>query len=166
MLIFDVPEKDRPYRDTLRRFLKQLRMGCLQKSVWITPQDIRPEYADLEETAAIDAVAYLLESRTVLRLDRQEMVQNAWNFKRLHKLQARYLDVFEENVTRLERPGYCEQDLMSLLYQEAEAYIHAMASDPLLPSTLLPNDYLGKKVWKLRNRLRSRIREILQTNLI
>ncbi len=166
MLIFDVPEKDRPYRDTLRRFLKQLRMGCLQKSVWITSQDIRPEYADLEETAAIDAVAYLLESRTVLRLDREEMVQNAWNFKRLHKLQARYLDVFEENLTLLERSGYCEQDLMSLLYQEAEAYIHAMASDPLLPSTLLPNDYLGKKVWKLRNRLRSRIRETLQTNLI
>lgn len=66
MLVFDVPEKERRYRDSLRRFLKRLRMGCLQKSVWITPRDIRPEYNDLEKVANVYSVSYLLESRTVL----------------------------------------------------------------------------------------------------
>ena len=99
-------------------------------------------------------------------IDYSKNCHGAWDFKRLHKLQARYLDVFKENLTLLERSGYCEQDLMSLLYQEAEAYIHAMVSDPLLPSTLLPDSYLGKKVWKLRNQLRTQIREALQANLI
>lgn len=156
-IIFDVPESERHYRDSLRRLLKRMRMGCLQRSVWITPRDIRPEYADLEKSAAIGTVSYLLESRTVLHLDQQEMVQNAWDFDRLNKLHTRYLDVFEKNLTRLQRPDHSEEELMALLYQESEAYMQAMRPDPLLPNCLLPKNYLGKQVLELRNRLRTHI---------
>ncbi len=55
MLIYDVPELDRKYRDVLRLFLKRMRMGCLQQSVWITPHDIRPDFDDLAEAANADA---------------------------------------------------------------------------------------------------------------
>lgn len=160
-LIFDVPETERTYRDTLRRLLRRMRMGCLQKSVWITPRDIRPEYADLEKGAAIGTVAYLLESRTVLHLDQQEMVNNAWNFQHLNELQSRYLEVFGENMTQLDRPSLTEKDLMALLYQESEAYIQALRMDPLLPAALLPGNYLGRKVWKLRNHLRTTVARLL-----
>ena len=160
-LIFDVPEKERIYRDTLRRILRKMRMGCLQRSVWITPQDIRPEYTDLEKTAAIGTVAYLLESRTVLHLDQQEMVQNAWNFDRLHQLQSRYINVFTDNLKQLEKPIHSETELMDLLHQESDAYIQAMQFDPLLPKTLHPSNYLGPKVWSLRNQLRTKMIQIL-----
>jgi len=160
-LVFDVPESERHYRDSLRRLLKRMRMGCLQRSVWITPRDIRPEYADLEKGAAVGTVAYLLESRTVLHLDQQEMVLNAWDFGHLHELQSRYLKVFTENLTVLDRPTHTEESLMGLLYQESEAYAQAMQLDPLLPKTLHPENYLGEKVWRLRNRLRTRIAHII-----
>ena len=81
VIIFDVPEKERQYRDTLRRFLKQLHMGCLQKSVWVTPHDIRPEYDDLEQAANVQAISYLLESRTVLHRETSDIVENSWNFE-------------------------------------------------------------------------------------
>ncbi len=157
MLIFDVPEKERHYRDTLRKFLKQLRMGCLQRSVWITPRDVRPEYDDLEKAASVNTVAYLLESKTVLHQDQQEMVQNAWDFTRLHELHNRYLEVFTENMEQLCRPSHTKEDLMDLLYQEAEAYIQAMRLDPLLPAQLHPKDYLGLHVWTLHAQLRTKI---------
>lgn len=160
-LVFDIPESSRHYRDSLRRLLKRMRMGCLQRSVWITPRDIRPEYADLEKSAAVGTVSYLLESRTVLHLDQQEMVLNAWDFDRLHELQSRYLEVFEENLTRLEHSAHSEEDLMDLLRQESEAYIHAMRSDPLLPRALFPKNYLGENVWKLRTGLRKKIARVL-----
>lgn len=160
-LIFDIPEAERAYRDTLRRHLRRMRMGCLQKSVWITPRDIRPEYADLEKSAAIGTISYLLESRTVLHLDQQEIVMNAWDFKRLNELQFRYLEVFGENLSLLDRPSHLEEDLMALLYQESEAYIQTMRLDPLLPAPLLPDDYLGRKVWQLRNQLRSTVAALL-----
>jgi phenylacetic acid degradation operon negative regulatory protein len=160
MLIFDVPESERHYRDTLRKFLKQLRMGCLQKSVWITPRDIRPQYDDLEKAASIHAVAYLLESHTVLHQDQIEMVQNAWDFKTLHKLQARYLEVFNDNLKRIDH-GHSEEELMDLLYLESEAYIQAIRTDPLLPAELHPKTYLGPQVWRLHNKLRAAVAHAL-----
>jgi phenylacetic acid degradation operon negative regulatory protein len=160
-LIFDVPEKHRTYRDTLRRLLRKMRMGCLQRSVWITPRDIRPDYDDLEKAAAIGTVAYLLESRTVLHQDQQDMVLNAWDFERLHKLQARYLHVFQENLALLDRTNHSENDLIDLLRQESEAYIQTMQYDPLLPAPLLPNNYLGRKVWDLRTQMRSAVAQKL-----
>ena len=152
MLIFDVPESERQYRDTLRKFLKQLRMGWLQKSVWITPRDIRPEYDDLEKSACVNSVAYLLESRTVLHRDQQELVYNTWDFEKLHILQSHYLNTFSQNLELLPR-AQGEEQLMDLLYQESEAYIHAMRIDPLLPKELHPENYLGRDVWKLHNTL-------------
>ena len=148
MLIFDVPEAERHYRDSLRKFLKQLRMGWLQKSVWITPRDIRPEYDDLEKSACVSAVAYLLEARTVLNRDQQELVYNTWDFDTLHARQKRYVEICSQNVELIPL-AHDEEELMDLLYQESEAYIHAMRDDPLLPKELHPEDYLGQHVWKL-----------------
>ncbi len=161
VIVFDVPESQRHYRNTLRLLFRKMRMGCLQRSVWVTPQDIRPEYEDLEKGAAVGTVAYLLESRTVLHLDQQELVRNAWDFSRLHDLQSRYLKVFGENLSLLDHPAHSEEDLITLLYQESEAYAHVMQADPLLPAALLPDDYLGRDVWSLRNQLRSRIARTL-----
>ncbi|MBI2062776.1 MAG: hypothetical protein HYT61_00855 [Candidatus Yanofskybacteria bacterium] len=40
MIIFDVPEKKRKYRDYLRQMLKTLGFKELQKSTWVTPYPI------------------------------------------------------------------------------------------------------------------------------
>lgn len=154
MLIFDVPEQERYYRDSLRRFLKRLRMGWLQKSVWITPRDIRPEYSDLEKAANVQAVSYLLESRTVLHRETAELVTDAWDFNWLQELQQRYLDVYKENLHAIRGVRDEAEDIMSLLYQEAEAYIQCMRLDPLLPNELLPKGYLGKEVFSLHTKIR------------
>lgn len=162
MIIFDVPEKERHYRDTLRGFLKRLRMGCLQKSVWVTPRDIRPEYDDLEQAANVHAISYLLESRTVLHRETSEIVENSWNFAHLQELHERYLSVFKKNLQLLKELDHDEDALMNLLYAEAEAYVQCMRPDPLLPNELLPKEYLGKKVVKLRRQLRVAIANALQ----
>ncbi len=157
VLIFDVPEAERHYRDTLRGFLKRLRMGCLQKSVWVTPRDIRPDYDDLRQGANIHAVSYLLESKTVLHRETNEVVDHSWDFDRLLTLHERYLEVFEENLLMLNET-YPETDaLMALLRSESEAYFQCMRQDPLLPNELLPSTYLGKKVHALRQRTRNAI---------
>lgn len=165
-LIFDVPEKQRHYRDTLRGFLKRLRMGCLQRSVWITPRDIRPEYDDLEKAANLHAVSFLLESRTVLHHEAAEMVQDAWNFDRLQELHERYLSVFSSNLHRLEETDHDSPALMILLRKEAEAYIQCMRTDPLLPNELHPEGYLGKEVYRMHKEMRSAVRLQLKRYII
>lgn len=157
VLMFDVPESERHYRDNLRNYLKKLHLGCLQKSVWVTPRDIRPQYDDLEQAANVHAVSYLFESRTVLHLDQQEIVENAWDFNRLQELHERYLLVYEANINLLNASVHDETAIMSLLYQEAEAYVQCMCNDPLLPKSLLPRNYLGIKVYSLHSRFRKSI---------
>ncbi|KPJ56325.1 hypothetical protein AMJ49_05170 [Parcubacteria bacterium DG_74_2] len=46
MIIFDIPEKKKKYRDDFRRFLYNLGFQKLQLSVWVSPYEVRK---DLEE---------------------------------------------------------------------------------------------------------------------
>lgn len=148
VLFYDVPEKDRPYRDTLRKFLKQMRMGQLQKSVWITPVDIRPEYDDLAKAGGVDQFSFLMESRTVLGRSPADIVYSAWNMDHLEDLQHWYLDVYEYNMEQASSGRLDRETLLALISEESSAYDMAMREDPLLPRPLWPRNYAGERVWR------------------
>ncbi|HKL21157.1 MAG TPA: PaaX family transcriptional regulator C-terminal domain-containing protein [Tichowtungia sp.] len=153
ILIFDVPEKDRSYRDTLRRFLKQLRCGCLQRSVWVTPADIRPDYDDLNRAAAIESVAFLFESKTVLGFGDQSVVREAWDFDQIGRIQDLYIQTAEENLARLKNTNPSDEEVLELLRTDNQAYTQAMLLDPLLPRELHPEGYNGEAVFKAHSTL-------------
>ncbi|MDF7826444.1 PaaX family transcriptional regulator C-terminal domain-containing protein [Pontiellaceae bacterium B12227] len=159
MLVYDVPEVDRKYRNILRSFLKRMRMGCLQQSVWVTPEDIRPDFDDLTQTANVDAFAYLLEARTVLGLSSDRIVSNAWNFDRLDVLQEHYCEICEKNIALLKQAGPSSEELAELIRTSLEAYHGAFMEDPLLPSPLLPDNYLGKQAYSMHKMLMTLIEE-------
>lgn len=164
ILMFDVPERDRAYRDTLRAFLKRERFGCLQRSVWVTPRDVRPEYDDLDRAAAVDSIAYLFEARTVLGYGNQSVVEGAWNFDRIHEVHQRYLSFAASNFSLLQDGDHTDGDLVELLRLEDQAYCQAMSIDPLLPSELLPDGYLGRQVYARHKELQRGIAGRLQKN--
>ncbi len=157
LFVYDVPEADRAYRDVLRKFLKRKRMGCLQQSVWITPQDIRPDFDDLSKVAGVDAFAYLFESRTVLGLPNRRVVTDAWNFDRLQQNQAHYCSVMEINLEQLKKGNHPLDEIAELLRMSLDAYHAAMAEDPLLPEKLHPRGYLGKQVHALNKQFFSEL---------
>src|SRR5882672_7844565 len=43
LVLFDVPNRKNSERARLRRYLRQKSFGCLQKSVWITPDSLQAE---------------------------------------------------------------------------------------------------------------------------
>lgn len=153
LFVYDVPEKNRSYRDVLRRFLKRMRLGCLQQSVWVTPTDIRPEFDDLVKGAGVDSFAYLFESKTVLRLPNRRVVDDAWDLERLYEIQSRFCVVTEQNLDLLLSGNFDPDALASLLRTSLTAYHAAFTEDPLLPRKLLPPDYLGEKAYALHCRL-------------
>ena len=153
LMMYDVPETDKKYRNTLRQFLKQKHMGNLQKSVWVTPHDIRPEFDDLIKAASLDEFAYLFEAKTVLGMPSNQVVEDAWNFDRINLLQERYCEVARQNIEQLKASEYSGEQLAVLARMATEAYHAAFMDDPLLPSSLLPANYVGKDVLKLHRRL-------------
>ncbi len=150
MLLYDVPETARSYRNVLRQFLQTQRMGCFQKSVWITPRDIRPQYSDLAEGAALGDFACLFEARTVLGMPSEKVVRDAWDFDDLYAVQKRFCEVYSDNLAFLKEGGAFEQEiLMQMAADEMDAYRSAFVLDPLLPEALLPAHYCGKKAFDI-----------------
>ena len=132
-------------------------MGCLQQSVWVTPEDIRPDFDDLSKAAAINDFAYLLESKTVLGVPDHRVVTDAWNFDRLQDIQERYCSIMIKNLDQLADRKHTPDDLAKLLRMSLDAYHAAMTNDPLLPHKLHPTGYVGKQVVALNRRLFSEI---------
>jgi DNA-binding transcriptional regulator PaaX len=147
--MYDVPESSRQYRDVLRGFLKKQRLGCLQKSIYITPNDIRPEFADLKDAIEVDQYAYLFESRTVLGLDPMMVVKDAWNWRAINGAHAWFNATFEKKLIEVKHDLLDRAALQTLAREEMAAYATVMENDPLLPEALLPQDYLGGAVLNL-----------------
>lgn len=161
LFVYDVPEVDRKYRDVLRRFLKQLRMGCLQQSVWVTPNDIRSQFDDLTHAAGVDSFAYLFESKTVLRLPNRRVVDDAWDFERLYEVQSHFCKVTQANLDRLHDNSCEQQSVIQLLRLSLDAYHAAFSKDPLLPRKLWPYAYQGEVALALHRELLSAINKQL-----
>lgn len=148
ILMYDVPESSRYYRDTLRRFLKRMHMGGLQKSIWITPHDIRPEYADLIKAANVDRFSLLMESRTVLGCKASDLVESAWKMDELVAIQQHFCKACAQNTELTFRSTHTDDDLRRMAREELHTYLSIMEEDPLLPSSLHPQEYIGPEVVK------------------
>jgi len=149
VMIYDIVEEERALRDNLRGFLKRLRMGGLQKSVWVSARDIRPEYDDLMRTVDIQFDYFLFEAKTVLGQGPESVVNAAWNWDRIDRIQFRYLETYEHNAGVVRTGKLSAAELKTVAQDEIRAYLSAMEEDPLLPRELLPVGYLGTKVYAL-----------------
>jgi DNA-binding transcriptional regulator PaaX len=135
-----------------------MRMGCLQASVYVSPNDIRPDYDDLVNGVGLDAYAYLFEAQTVLGQKPREIVAGAWDFTRLMRAQNHYCGIAEQNLERLRRNSCATESLLDLARAEGEAYLSVMDPDPLLPRKLWPAGYCGPEVYRLHKELTGEIR--------
>ncbi len=128
-------------------------MGCLQQSVWVSPLDIRPVYADLQTTLNVDSVAYLFEARTVLGRSSQSIVRDAWDFARLAEGHEQFIHAAEETMDDLLCGRVSAPDAARLVRLELAHYLSVMDRDPLLPRSLLPSDYRGMDVYDIHKKL-------------
>lgn len=144
LLLYDIPETQRHYRRALNYFFRQTRMGCLQKSVYVSVRDIRPLFHDLEEAAALGDYANIFEAQTVLGHRGAAIVARAWNMERLQQIHSEYLQADAKRGGMKYKPGF--PFALATMREEMALYRHVMRDDPLLPKALWPADYLGPKV--------------------
>lgn len=153
LMVYDIPETQRGYRNVLRQFLHRLRIGRLQGSVWITPRDIRPEYDDLVKAAGIGSYAYLFEVRTVLGLPAEQVVRSAWPTDLLEQCQQWYCENAQRNWDALRLKKLPQKSLWVCARETNRAFRAVMALDPLLPKALWPDGYRGAEVIAWQRRL-------------
>ncbi len=145
LAVFDVPLARDSLRKRLRRHLQSTGFGCLQHSVWVTPHPISSRLTlSPGEKGDVESLM-VLEAKPVAGETDAEIVAGAWDFERINRRYARHLGVLD----RLPEPNGRQPAvrLRRWASEERVAWEAAVSLDPLLPSVLLPADYLGRKAW-------------------
>lgn len=158
IIMFDIAELDKRKRNYLRRKLKELGFGMLQKSVFITPHDIVKDFSEYIDSIDLNHSVYILEAFKILAGSQKELARKVW---KMDQLNEKYLEVFEEakngyltllndrpkklNGEEQRRRGESEGKIREI----KRKYLNILLSDPFLPKELLPYDWMGEKAKKL-----------------
>jgi DNA-binding transcriptional regulator PaaX len=153
---FDVPLGQESTREKFRRFLRDRDFGCLQKSVWISPDPVADELLSFEEGAKVGSLI-MMEGRPCGGETDAEIVAAAWDFKRIAESYAAYLKVLHDRPTGMLHGELCAKAFRRWLSAEREAWLSAVKQDPLLPEVLWPETYPGRKAWASRRELLQKV---------
>jgi phenylacetic acid degradation operon negative regulatory protein len=150
VLMFDLSNPPAAMRQRLSRWLHANHFGCLQRSVWVTPDacpDISELFAGREQNAG---EVVMLESAVLQGFaDGKELAESSWDFAAINSGYRSYLDFVQGAPAR---PQEGEIDF-AWIREEGELWRAVVAKDPMLPSELLPTGYLGGSAWAARRKL-------------
>ena len=93
IVIFDIEEKSRVIRDSLRTKLRNIGFGMLQESVWITPLPIGEDMRELIDSLGLSANVFVMEVSHLIFGDPKELARKVWN---LDKLEDEYIGIKKE----------------------------------------------------------------------
>lgn len=148
IVIFDLPEQKRGLRNELRKQLRNAHFGCLQASVWISPDPLDQIRAKLRSASVDCGVMTFLEATTCGGETAADVVEAAWDFSRLQGIFQSHKEHLEKLPSGKRRNRWPE--LHAWASQEKSLWHACMAADPLLPAELLPKDYPGERAWRDR----------------
>jgi len=165
LVMFDLPEHRRDAREKFRRQLRHLRFGCLQGSLWVSPDPIDEIRATLEGADVRTKRLLFIEGRPAAGESDAEIVANAWDFERINKLHLQH----QKHLLALPGDDADAAELRRKLPLWVEREYHAwkeiLARDPFLPAALLPADYAGRATLDAREKAFRRVRTLAPQTL-
>jgi DNA-binding transcriptional regulator PaaX len=141
-------------RRKLYAWLRANHFGCLQRSVWLSPDPFGDvvDVLKMKGVSAGDVVA--VEGRPCVGGAKSDAgyVASAWKWEEINGRYSEYIDFSRNRIGTKMRPA-AARDWVS---EERSIWMRAVRFDPLLPEALLPEGYLGKKAWEARRKLLKR----------
>ncbi len=162
MVLFDIPRRRNVARVKLRRYLVDRGFGCLQHSVWVTPDPLRSEREILRDGKVNAASLLLLDARPCAGESDAEIVEASWNFEAINERYLQCRRVLSELPKKQISGSGDAEALRAWADEERGAWRTAAQSDPMLPECLLPKGYLGRKVWAQRVRVLKKAARLIQ----
>ncbi|TSA35391.1 MAG: hypothetical protein D4R65_04430 [Verrucomicrobiaceae bacterium] len=149
--------KEDKVRARLRRALRDLRFGCLQRSVWISP-DSSSSIKDALAGENVDVTSLaIFDGQPASGEKDSEIVKASWDFDKIGRLYKNW----QQNAALVETPVAWERmipsDRNEWFREERRIWGAIIREDPFLPAALLPDGYPGKTVWEQRVKLLPRL---------
>jgi phenylacetic acid degradation operon negative regulatory protein len=137
-VLFNIPEKQRKYRDILRNRLSSVGFGRVQNSLWATARDVRFELEDLLGQDRIKQAVTILRP-TLDTEDAKALVEAfEWDWESLNE---HYQEFIDKATTYLKAKEYTVLGAKLLVYH----YATLLEQDPKFPTSLEPREYLRSK---------------------
>ncbi len=147
MVVFDLPETQRKLRSRLRRELLAGDFGCLQGSVWITPDALDAVLPSLGKHEIKGGTMMFFSGRPCGGESDADLVKAAWD---IDAMDAAYQE-HRDHLKSLPRSGSdVREPLMAWGNLERRLWEKCMKLDPLLPRPLWPDQYSGECAWHER----------------
>ena len=150
MVIYTVPENDRPTREQLRRDLAWLGFGSLAPATWVSPHPLLDRVAEIG-AALPNARLELVKMRASDIAADRSIAARCWD---LEALNAEYAAFIRD--VRLRLPDYRSgqfdgTESLAARIELLHAYRHFPYRDPGLPADLQPPGWLGEQARVLFN---------------
>ncbi len=150
---FDLPQNQPSRRYQLNSWLKQMRFGRLQGSLWISHRFSQDWYETVSQIDANPHAVIFLHSSTIGKLDAREIVNKAWDFEKINPLYKAYLQFLAVHPPPRFGSRQMKDFPASWFRSEHSLWRKAYSSDPFLSEELLPSDYLGQKAYLARQQI-------------
>lgn len=147
IVIFDIKETSRKYRNQLRDKLKSIGFGMLQQSAWITPLPIGEDIKEIIAGFGLSDHAFVLEVSDVLLGDPKLLANRVWG---LDKLEEKYSQLKEagngllkciRNPDGRHEKGYKEiKEIEEKIKKNKREVLSFLVTLPPLPENLYPSE--------------------------
>ncbi len=153
LVVFDIPEDKRIPRDHLRRYLKMLGFGKVQRSIWISPYNFIKIIRKYTDELKLSKYVFQIAADEFQGFSEAVLVQTFWKINDLHNkylaLIERYTEKQKELIEQLKgNPRQRNLSRQVLKEHLIWDYQSILARDPHLPANLLPDDWGGEKARK------------------
>lgn len=155
-VIFDIEEVARAQRNWLRKKLKHLGFGMVQKSVWLSCHDLLADLREFFEVKGLKDKILLIETEKLDISDIKEFANDIW---RLKELNEKYEEIYNK-LNELNSFDHLKSEKIinkfNVLYQ---SFIELVLRDPFLPTEFLPDDWFYKKSLLMVKKIKQKILE-------
>lgn len=151
IVIFDVAEKQREFRDSLRSKLVELGFGQWQKSVYVSPHDVAQDMIEFLESSHLTEQTSVFIAKE-LGPGQTKNIEKMW---KLDKLNDRYYKIVEE-WEKIRNQDWDRRQTRQIISQ----YLSIIGEDPFLPKELLPKPWLGIKAREVFRQLRKQLKHL------
>lgn len=138
VVVFDVAEKQKKDREFVRGKLKSLGFVMLQESVWVSPFAVEKSLVSYFEQFRIAGEVLVLRAE-ILAGDLRHLARRAWHLDELEEGYRELIESWEDLAKKT--PGEAGRWELH--------YLDLLARDPLLPVSLLPEDWIGEKAKRI-----------------
>lgn len=144
IVIFDIKEKDKKIRESLRYKLTSLGFGMWQKSVYVTPFNVAKDLKQYLITNGLEDLACVLIAKHLFVGNIKDLACRIWKLDLLNEQYKNLIDEWKINKSKLSN-----KELISKAKEYYSKYLDIVINDPFLPEELLPSYWVGNRAKKL-----------------